>query len=240
MADREDLEKLFDAALNGKAAPSRFGTPEEQKKSAPAAFLRPAPAAAAKEEATGRIAEPFSAHEEATEAKAEPAVRRDQQGEASLGNTVNAELASIMDEKVAKAKRRRRRGFAITLLFLLGLAGGAIGWVVSNPDRYEALKMALAEIKSVGDVKGMAAKYQKALDKVAVRGQQIDDAAASMGVDPAAAGEGGNSGFDKEMKEMMGEDGGKTTADRDKILREKFESVEKSGGLVPGKEGEGN
>lgn len=239
MANQEDLEKLFDAALNGKAAPSRFGTPEEQKKSAPAAFLRPAPAAAAKVESTGKTAEPLPAQEEAPEAKAAPVVRRDKQAEASLGNTVNAELASIMDEKVEKAKRRRRRSLAITSLFLVGLAGGAIGWVVSNPHRYEALKMALAEIKSVGDVKGMAAKYQKALDKAAVRGQQIDAAAAAMGVDPDSVDEHADSSIDKGMKEMMGEDGGKTTAERDKILSEKFKSVEEAGGLVPGKEGEG-
>ncbi len=32
MADRDDLEKLFDAALHEREAPSRFGTQIEQRK----------------------------------------------------------------------------------------------------------------------------------------------------------------------------------------------------------------
>lgn len=237
MAEREDLEKLFDAALHGKKAPSRFGTPEEQMKSVPAAFRRPAPAAAGKVNAAGDASEPSEREESAPDAKPTPAVRRDKLAEASLDNTVNAELAAIMDEKVARDRRRRRRSLVITLLLLLGVAGGGIGWVVSNPHRYEALKMAMAEIKSVGDVKGMAAKYQKALDKVAVRGRQIDDAAAAMGVDPRSVDEHADSSIDESMKEMMGEGGGKTTAERDKLLGEKFNSVKESGSLLPKEDG---
>ena len=43
-------------------------------------------------------------------------------------------------------------------------------------------------------------------------------------------------GFDKEMKAMMGEEGGKTTAARDKILREKFGDVRETGSLIKKKE----
>ena len=140
-----------------------------------------------------------------------------------------------MDEKISKEKRRRKRGFLVTILFFVGVTGGAAGWVVSDPDRFEAMKSAIAEIKSVGDVQGMVAKYQKALDKVAVRGEQIDAATISMGVDPTSVDEHEDPGFDKEMQAMMGEDGGKTTAARDKLLREKFKSVQESGSLMPNK-----
>lgn len=231
MAEREDLEKLFEAALQDKAAPARFGTPEALRKTAPAAFRRSAAGGEA-------AADDSQAAPAVAVTAAERGVRRDTQAGASLDVSINAELAAIMDEKVDGNKRRRRRSFLVTMLFFLGVAGAVAGWVVSNPDRFEALKMSLAEIKSLGDVKGMAAKYQKALDKVAVRGKQIDAATSSLGVDPTAVDENRDGGFDKEMKELMGEDGGKTTAERDKLLKEKFKSVQESGSLTGAKDGE--
>ncbi len=251
MANQEDLDKLFEAALHEKQAPSRFGTPESQMKSAPAAFSRPAPVDPGQADAGAFRAAP-SAFQAAPPAPSvfqaapssvfqaaapavEPVVRREAQAEASLDISINAELAAIMDEKISKEKRRRKRGFLVTILFFVGVTGGAAGWVVSDPDRFEAMKSAIAEIKSVGDVQGMVAKYQKALDKVAVRGEQIDAATISMGVDPTSVDEHEDPGFDKEMQAMMGEDGGKTTAARDKLLREKFKSVQESGSLMPNK-----
>lgn len=241
MTDDKDLEKLFEAALNDKQAPSRFGTPESQMKSEPAAFRRPSPGAVAQDGVSAFSAAPpvsqsaASAFQPAPSAfqAAAPAVRRDAQGEASLDQTVNAELAAIMDAKVAKEKSRRRRGFLITVLFFVGVAGGVIGWVVANPDRFAAMKTVMAEIKSVGDIQGIVDKYQKSLDKVAERGKQIDAASAAMGVDPTSVDEDEDPGFDKEMQEMAGEEGGKTTAARDKLLREKFKTVEETGSLIP-------
>lgn len=242
MADGSDLDKLFEAALNEKQAPSRFGTPEEMRKSAPAAFRRPAPEHADQAGVSAFRAAPSEFQAAPPVFQAAPApdqvpkAIRDANGEASLDRSINAELAAIMDTKVAKEKRRRKRGFAMTMLFLLGIAGGATGWVVSNPERFEALKLVMAEIKSVGDVQGMVEKYQAALDKVAVRGKQIDAATTAMGVDPASVNEQEDPGFDKEMKAMMGEEGGKTTAARDKILREKFGEAQESGSLIKKKD----
>lgn len=248
MTDGKDLEKLFEAALNEKQAPSRFGTPEDLKKSAPAAFLRAAPVAAAQDGASAFTPAPpvsqpaASAFQPAPSAfqAAAPVVRRDAQGEASLNQSINAELASLMDAKVAKDKRRRRKGFLITVLFLVGVTGGATGWVVLNPNRYAALKAVIAEIRSVGDIQGIVAKYQKSLDKVAERGKQIDSAALAMGIEPTSVDDHEDPGFDKEMQAMMGEEGGKTTAARDKILRDKFNSVEETGSLMPTKDGAKN
>jgi len=246
MPDSTDLDKLFEAALHEKQAPSRYGTPESQKKSAPAVFKRPAPVGSGLGGASAFTAAPsafhaappapsaFQAAPPAFQAAA-PVVQRDGHGEASLDLSINAELAAIMDAKIAKDKRRRRRSFLITILFFVGVTGGAAGWVVLNPERLEAMKAVIAEIKSVGDIQGMVAKYQQALDKVAVRGKQIDAATIAMGVDPTSVDEHADPGFDKEMRAMMGEEGGKTTAQRDKILRQKFKSVQESGSLMPGK-----
>ena len=236
MTGREDLDKLFEAALNGTQAPTRFGTPDSMKKVAPAAFNRPAPFQAAPEPAAPTVpfqAAPFVA---AAPAPAGPEVVLDNHGLKSLDSTINAELAEIMDQKIAREKARRRRGRLVLLLFFLGTTGGAPGWVVLNPERLEAFKLTIAEIKSAGDIKGMVAKYQVALDKIAVRGKQIDAATVSIGVDPASVDEHADPGFDKEMREMMGEEGGKTTAARDKLLREKFGDVQKTGSLMKPKD----
>lgn len=232
MTGREDLDKLFEAALHGTQAPSRFGTPDSMKKAAPAAFNRPAPFQAAPAPAAPTApfqAAPFVA---AAPAPAGPEVVLDKSGVTSLDSAINAELAEIMDRKIDREKSRRRRGRLVLLLIFLVTTGGATGWVVLNPERLEAFKLTIAEIKSAGDIKGMVAKYQVALDKVAVRGKQIDAATASIGVDPASVDEQADPGFDKEMREMMGEEGGKTTAARDKILRDKFGDVQKTGSLM--------
>ncbi len=244
MTGREDLDKLFEAALQQKEAPSRYGTPESMKKAAPAAFSKPgAPFQAASTPAPTAAnhvfaAAPFAAAPFAVAAPSppKPDVIIDAHGVASLDNTINAELAEIMDAKITRDKARRRRSRLVLVLFFLTATGGATGWIVLNPDRLKAMKATIAEIKSVGDIKGMVAKYQVALDKVAVRGKQIDAATVSIGVDPASVDEHEDPGFDKEMQAMMGEEGGKTTAARDKILREKFGDVQKTGSLMKKKE----
>ena len=119
-------------------------------------------------------------------------------------------------------------------LFFVGATGGAAGWVVTNPERFNAMKDVIAEIKSVGDIQGMVKKYQKALDKIAVRGEQINDATIAMGVDPASADDMADQGFDAEMRAMMGEDGGPTTAARNAKLMEKFKHVQEGGSLIKG------
>jgi hypothetical protein len=239
MNGRENIEKLLEAALNGTSAPSRFGTPESMKKDAPAAFKRPAPPFQAGPTPQAPAA-PFQSAPFAAPAPAPvpsgPEVALDNHGVKSLDSAVNAELAEIMDKKIAREKSRKRRGRLVLALAFLGATGGAAGWVAVNPERVEAMKKTVAEIKSAGDIKGMVAKYQAALDKVAVRGQQIDNATASIGVDPRSMDHHKDQGFDAEMRAMMGEDGGKTTADRSKILMDKFGDVQKTGSLIKKKE----
>ena len=96
----------------------------------------------------------------------------------------------------------------------------------------EAFKQTMEDIRSAGDIKGLVASYQEALDKIAARGEQIDAATVSMGVDPTSADNHEDPGFDKEMRDMMGEEGGSTTAERDRMLRERFKSVEETGTLT--------
>lgn len=137
-----------------------------------------------------------------------------------------------MDERNLRMKRLHRRQAFFTLLFFFGLFGGGFAWFISSPHRVIAAQSVVAEIKSVGDVKAIVAKYQVALDKIAVRGQQIDDATRSMGIDPTKVDPNDDPGFSKEMREMMGADGGPTTAERDAAFRERFKSVEETGEIT--------
>lgn len=280
MTSEEELNKLFEAALGEKKAPSRYGTPEEQKKFSPVPVYQqqetpppgeskfqaaPVPApeytgapanvfqAAPNPGNTQPVANAFqAAPSQQPQAAQKPTfaaapmpaekipdgefVQLDDRGEASLDTGISAELGAIMDAKVARAKRRRRRGLIFMSLFFVGVTGGAAGWVVTNPERFDAMKKVVAEIKSVGDIQGMVDKYQKALDKVAVRSEQITDATIAMGVDPASADEMADQGFDAEMRAMMGEDGGPTTAARNAKLMEKFKHVQEGGSLIKGAE----
>jgi len=170
-------------------------------------------------------------------AQAEPIgelVTLDERNQASLDAGLNEELGAIIDAKVVRAKRQRRRGLIFTLIFFVALIGGATAWVVTNPERFEAMKKVAAEIKSVGDIKGMVENYKEALDKVAVRGQQINAATGSMGVDPASVDEGADQGFDKEMQEMMGDESVPSAASRNAKLQEKFKDVQENGTFIKG------
>lgn len=123
-----------------------------------------------------------------TRSNAKPEVILDKQGVASLDTSVNAEPAEIMDTKIARDKTRRRRRL-VAVLVLFGITGGATAWVLSNPERVGTMREAVASVKSLTEIKGMVAKYQVALDKVAVCGKQIDAASSAMGVDPTKVDE---------------------------------------------------
>lgn len=88
----------------------------------------------------------------------------------------------------------------------------------------------------VGRHQGHGRLVSEALDKIAVRGKQIDAATESIGVDPRSCNDHPDPGFDKEMQAMMGKEGGKTTTARDKLLLEKFGDVQKTGSLMRSKE----
>jgi hypothetical protein len=66
---------------------------------------------------------------------------------------------------MARQKRKRRRKLIGTFVVLLGLNGGGLGGFVQSPSRLLAFREAMADIRSVGDVAAMVAKYQVALDE---------------------------------------------------------------------------
>lgn len=237
MKNREDLEKLFEAALHEKEAPTRFGTPESQRKAAPAAFRKPVINSEVTTGGDQKAAEPLD-HRQQTPfhvfqaAPPEPSELREDplsaQAAKSLDTSLNAELEEILRNKIAREKRKKRREKLTALALFLGAIVGVSVWLAKNPEQMASMKQMLGEIRSSTDVKEITGQYQKSLDKVAVRGSQLDEASKAIGVDPdSVVAE--DPGFDKEMSEMIGEDGGPTTSARDKLLREKFKSEKKTG-----------
>ncbi|MFD2256454.1 hypothetical protein ACFSSA_07195 [Luteolibacter algae] len=233
MTSPEDLDKLFDAALRGQKAPSRFGTPEEQLRQSPV----PRQSEKGKE-----INVPVEKIPEDQAIPVQPVLNHPEpergtsfsfpaQALSSVDHTISAELGELLDEKVTREKRRRRNGFLVGVALLLGLCGGSYAWFVQSPERVTALENAVSEAKSAGDIRGLVADYQKSLDKVAERGTQIDEAASAMGVDPSDTAGHADPGFDHEMREMMSGAGGPTPADRSSKLQRKFDPSLKTGEL---------
>lgn len=146
---------------------------------------------------------------------------------AGLDAVSSAELAILLDEQHQRKVRRRRRDALVTALVLFGLTGGSYGWFIQSPQRVQAFNDAIKDIRSAGDIAGIVGKYKKALEKVKVRAEQIDSATASMGVDPTKD-DGKDPYFEEEMKQMMGGEG-KTIGERNRLLKEKFGNVEKTG-----------
>jgi hypothetical protein len=214
MAKREDLEKLFEAALkqpdlpqanNNKPSPVTSPGTNNQHTSSPTPTPTPSPAHVFQK----------------GEAEPAPSLTPPKQDFGTLGE----EFATLMEERELRLKLRHRRQALITSLVFFGSLAGGVGWVVSSPDRRAALKSAYADIKSVGDVNSIVARYQAALEKIKARGNTIDGATRSMGIDPTKVDSGKDPGFDTEMRDMIGPDGGPTTAERDVKLRERFESM---------------
>lgn len=210
MTDQEKLQRLFDAALRDsspvekaptRAVPSPSVSPqaEPETREIPAAASAPAKAASA----------PVSGDRALLSAEEVP----------TLDKAAAEELGILLDAQIKRQKSKRRRESLVMAVFLIGLTGGSSAWFVHSPERVKALFAVIAEIRSVGDIQAMVAKYEAALQRVKVRGEQIDMATTSMGV--KITGDEKDQYFDAEMKEMMGGEG-KTSGDRAALLEKTY------------------
>ena len=84
------------------------------------------------------------------------------------------------------------------------------------------MKEAVHDIRSIGDVKSIVAKYQAALDKIGARSKQIDHATVTMGVS-ANQDDAVDPNMNAEMLSLMGGEG-KTTGQRNQIVDNAFGS----------------
>lgn len=215
MTDQEKLKKLFEAALKDTSdlnkAPTRaFVTPS----------LQPFPPTSPPPEPVQEIA---PAPVAVVEIPVAPPVN------AGLDDATATELGELLDEQRARIKRKHLRQTLTTLAACVALSGGGFGWFVQSPERVQAFKDAIKDVRSVGDVKSLVAKYQDALDRVSARSQQIDQATAAMGVKASAADD-EDPYFEAEMQAMMGGEG-KTVGQRNKALQQNFDHMKKENGV---------
>lgn len=209
MADKEKLQKIFDAALRAEKE-SQVAT--AARSSAPQA----APPASQPDPPHARITNKDTAAGPATDiAAASPDAAN-----AGLDDASVAELAALLDEQHKRKLRKRRREALAILAILLVLASSAFAWFAQSPYRVQAIRDAMRDIHSVGDIQGLVAKYRAALDKVSVRSTQVNRATEAMGVSSNQDGE-KDVNFDKEMRDMMGAEG-KTIGERNRLIQEKF------------------
>ncbi len=147
---------------------------------------------------------------------------------AGLSHTEAEELGQLLDGQRARLRRKRRRDALVALGVFFGLSGGGFGWFVQSPARVQAAREAFRDIRSVGDIAGMVAQYKLALDKIAVRSKQIDQATEAMGVSADQSKE-KDVYMDGEMKQFMGGEGkGKTIGERNRLLQQNFGDAQKS------------
>lgn len=211
MTDQEKLQKLFDAAL-------RDSSPIE-KAPTRAVPLTPAIPAAPRIQIKPVTASVPAAPESPSQSVAETPV---------LDKDAAEELGALLDEQVRRRRRKHRIESMVAAVALIGLTGGSAGWFVQSPERVQAILTVIAEIRSVGDVKSMVAKFEAALKRISARGQQIDQASSAMGVKPSEKDE-KDAYFDSEMKQMMGGEG-KTAGDHAGHMQQAFGEMQEKHG----------
>ncbi len=197
MTHTEKLQQIFDAALKDSS---------EFTKQPTRAFP------------TSASAQPVAVSPPAPAPEPEPIV--ESAANVGLSAAASAELGTLLDEQHQRKARKHRRETLVTLAVVLALTGGGAGWFIQSPQRLQALKEAVHDIRSIGDVKSIVAKYQAALDKIGDRSKQIDQATESMGVssnqDNAI-----DPNMNAEMLSLMGGKG-KTTGQRNQMVRNAF------------------
>lgn len=224
MIDQSKLQNIFEAALRDPTPVSQFAPPKQAfPATAPGAPVQTLPVQSAMPNQAPAVESPFvTTQPKAAEAPSNAPV---------LDDAASDELAKLLDEQQKRRKRKQRIASLTTAAMLVGSVGGGSLWFIQSPDRVTTLMEAIRDIRSVGDVKSLVAKFQDSLDRVAVRSKQIDAATSAMGVTPSAADE-KDPYFDKEMREMMGGEG-RTVGQRNRQLIETFSKrAEEAGGLV--------
>jgi len=208
MTPKTDLQRLFDAAL-------KDTSDIDQKK------LRLTPATPVTTAEAISITSPLLVKSVTAPVMEQPAVEEEPIVEVDFDKQLTDELGAQLDAKVAKQRRQRRIASLVTLAAVFTLVGGSYAWCVQSPERIEAFHKVMKDVRSATNVKSMVASYQESLDKVAVRGEQIDESTESMGMS-ADQSDMEDVHLDAEMKELMGEDA-KTVGARNAKVAEKFD-----------------
>lgn len=204
--DQEKLKKLFDAALRQVDTPPSRPTPSGPPTSV---FTPPVAPSSAGGESCVAVEEPVAA------SAAPPPV---------IDAAASEELARLLDEQQRRKQARHRSQALVTLAVLGAGVLSVVGWFAADSRRVQALREAWNDIRTVSDAKALAAKYQQALDRIAVRSSQIDHASGQLGVDTSQPIE--HSSLDAEMKTFSG--GEPTPIERTEMLKSKLSRLQET------------
>jgi hypothetical protein len=176
MPTKEELNRIFEEALQ---------TPEESFDT-PALNQTPATAVAAAPAAES-VEVQLSASASAAEASGEENVK----AHASVNET-DPEFGALLEEREGRLKKKSSRvRWAVNLLFL-GLLGGTVTAFAVSPELRGKTQTFVGSLKEgVEDVKMMGngtENYDEALEQVAARNDQINNASRMMGVDAPKLG----------------------------------------------------
>jgi hypothetical protein len=231
VTDKEKLQQLFAAALKSPVEPSggppprAFPTPildvvpaDKVALSAPAPAPSQTPVAVAP-------AQPVTSTEET---ESQPAAEN-KPAAPVLDDAASTELAALLDEQMKRKTRKRRMEALVTAIVFFGSVGGGCAWFVQDPARVQAFKEAMRDIRSVGDVKSLVAKYQESIDRISARSKQIDQASMAMGYVKTAGDEKVDKDLDDEMRKMMGGKG-RTIMDRNRDMQKNFSKMASDAG----------
>lgn len=148
-----------------------------------------------------------------------------------LDDKASDELGDLLEKKLSKESRSRKRNKILTVAAIIIVVGGGAGWFVQSEDRVNTVKGVFSDIRSATDAKELAGSYEESLDKVSARSKQIDQASLAMGITDTTE-DPNDTTIDDEMRKMMGGEG-KTTGERDRAVREAFGArAKESGGII--------
>jgi hypothetical protein len=221
MTAQEKIQELAMAAL--RSAPPPAGVPKPATFMAAPEKLRAIPTAAP--------VEPVAKVEVAAPVAAMPVTEAGLQPEAPAFKDEGCpELRAMIDEREAKKQTTQKRQSLAVTLSLLAMLAAAGGWFAVSPSAQAKVAKVVPLFKeSLRDVKTLAntkENFDKQLEQVGARGNQIDDASRALGVDPTTVPDEAGAELDTAMKDMMGGEG-RTTSERNKEVQEKLGVVGK-------------
>jgi len=228
MTPQEKIQQLAMAAL--RSAPSPTGAPKPSTFMAAPEKLRAIP--------TGTPVEPVVKAEPVAVVASMPVTEAGLQPEARPFKDEGCpELRAMIEERDEKKKTSQKRTSLAVSLSLLAMLAAAGGWFAVSPSAQAKVAKIVPLFKeSMRDVKSLAntkKNFDKQLEQVAARNNQINDATRSLGVDPSTVAEGNGAEIDGAMKEMSG--GQRTTTERNKDVQDKLGIVGKLlGNKTPG------
>ncbi len=140
------------------------------------------------------------------------------------------ELRAMIDEREAKKQTTQKRQSLAVTLSLLAMLAAAGGWFAVSPSAQAKVAKVVPLFKeSLRDVKALAntkENFDKQLEQVGSRNNQIDDATRALGVDPTTVPDEAGAELDTALQDMMGGEG-RTTSERNKEVQEKLGVVGK-------------